>query len=194
MSKFLSQLGVQSWQQRSDFSLPELRADSQVNVTVVQDLEEFKSPNPEPTSESPVVIEVVDNELIESSNHFSESIANHAQSLVCIGAGLQAIWQNDASEAWQLWQNIEQVFAFPADSVLVIDVDDLYDEQSVASAISEIRAAGVSHVVVFDCDHDLVDCLFDFVEVVLVPTLDEMLDEPRAKKDFYQNMVEVWGQ
>lgn len=162
MSTLLSQLGVQSYALNPGYVLPNQDAHKIVLS---------------PQSEVSTSLEV-------------EPVQARALYLgqVCIGEGLEEIWQNDESDAWALWQSICQVFEWEADESWFVDALHLFSDDVVAETLQELQAAQVSRVFIFGCDHDIVDSLYEVCDVVLLPSLDEMLEDPFAKKQFYQTL------
>lgn len=116
-------------------------------------------------------------------------------SVVLIGPGLSAIWENEGRAEWWLWQAICNAFSWNEAHVQFYDTDLLANESCVFVTIEEIIASGAEWVLNLqaeDAGQDgdaLAQQLSDGLQVLSVPGLELMLADPYAKQSFYQTVV-----
>lgn len=115
-------------------------------------------------------------------------LGNH---IVVLGAGLDAVWQNDENQAWLLWQNIMLAFGWDEANIVFFDTAHLVSEDMVFSTMEEVIELGVDWVLTMDEEHAISEQLQEGVHVVTVPDLELMLSDPYSKQVFYQSVVTV---
>ncbi len=160
------QIGGVNWQFRPDFVLN--TADATTHV-------------------SPVTEEVSSLETLEPDT------TPDARTVVVLGQGLDDIWQNEAQQAWLLWQNIVQVFDWDDAQIVFFDTAHLASEEMIFTTMEEVIELGVDWVLSMDEEHALSDMLQEGVQVVQVPDLESMLMDPYAKQTFYNTVVSTAG-
>ncbi len=120
--------------------------------------------------------------------------SNNGSNIVVVGAGLDAVWQNDETQAWQLWQNIMLVFDWDESRITFFDTSHLVSEEMIFTTMEEIIGLGVDWVLTMDDEHPISEQLVEGVHVVSVPDLESMLSDPYAKQSFYHAVVEISNQ
>ncbi|GAB6070709.1 hypothetical protein JCM30760_18060 [Thiomicrorhabdus hydrogeniphila] len=135
----------------------------------------------------------VSQQSIEEANpapiHVAESLP--LLSVVVIGAGLEAVWQNEESLAWQLWQNIMKAFDWDENHVVFFDTDHLVTEDAIFSTMEEVIDLGVEWVLTMNEDHEITEQLAEGVQVVSVADFEQMLSDPYAKQSFYHSIINL---
>ncbi len=116
---------------------------------------------------------------------------NTRSNIVVVGAGLDAVWQNDETLAWQLWQNIMLAFDWDESQMTFFDTSHLVSEEMIFTTMEEIIDLGVDWVLTMDDEHPISEQLVEGVHVVSVPDLESMLSDPYAKQNFYHAVVEL---
>jgi hypothetical protein len=119
----------------------------------------------------------------------SKLVEPQGNEIVLLGGGLDAIWLNEESLEWQLWQNIMQAFGWDESQVVFYDTEHLASEEMVFSTMEEVIELGVDWVLTMDAEHIISEQLAEGVQVVEVPDLDLMLSDPYAKQSFYQTVI-----
>ncbi|MGM0541202.1 MAG: hypothetical protein ACQEQR_02035 [Pseudomonadota bacterium] len=119
---------------------------------------------------------------------FSE---NNQSNIVVVGAGLDAVWQNDETHGWQLWQNIMLAFDWDESQMTFFDTSHLVSDEVIFTTMEEIIELGVDWVLTMDDEHPISEQLVEGVHVVSVPDLESMLSDPYAKQNFYHSVVEL---
>lgn len=109
--------------------------------------------------------------------------------IVVIGAGLESIWQNEESLAWQLWQNIMKAFEWDEAHVVFFDTELIVTEDAIFSTMEEVIELGVEWVLSMDEEHEISEQLSEGVQVVSVPEFELMLSDPYAKQSFYHSII-----
>lgn len=112
-------------------------------------------------------------------------------SIVVIGRGLDSIWQNEESLAWQLFQNIMKVFSWDETQVVFFDTELIVTEDSLFNTMEEVIDLGVELVLCMDDEHEIYEQLSEGVHVVSVPDFELMLSDPHAKQSFYHSIVSI---
>ncbi|WP_040728050.1 hypothetical protein [Thiomicrorhabdus sp. Kp2] len=131
------------------------------------------------------------NLLVEEPLFQSKVQAQTVTSVVVLGAGLESVWQNDESLAWQLWQNIMKAFDWDETQVVFFDTELLVTEDAVFSTMEEVIDLGVEWVLTMDEEHEISEQLSEGVQVVSVPEFELMLSDPYAKQSFYHSVVSL---
>lgn len=120
--------------------------------------------------------------------------SNNRSNIVVVGAGLDAVWQNDETLAWQLWQNIMLAFDWDESRMTFFDTSHLVSDEVIFTTIEEIIDLGVDWVLTMDDEHPISEQLVEGVHVVSVPDLELMLSDPYAKQSFYHTVIELSNQ
>jgi len=107
---------------------------------------------------------------------------------VWVGFGIKAIWQAEDQLAWRLWQNILKAFQLRPEQTQFFDVQQLQSESDFEQCAEVLIASGIEWVWVDETalETPLVAWLAESVEVVPVPSLQQMLEDPQAKQRFFQ--------
>lgn len=111
--------------------------------------------------------------------------------IVVLGAGLDAVWQDETNQAWQLWQNIMLAFDWDERQIAFFDTLNLVSEEVMFSTMEEIIELGVDWVLTMDESHEMSEMLQEGVSVIAVPELESMLSDPYSKQSFYQTVMVV---
>ncbi|MDX1353131.1 MAG: hypothetical protein R3254_08965 [Thiomicrorhabdus sp.] len=112
-----------------------------------------------------------------------------APAVVVLGAGLESIWQNEQSQAWQLWQNITKALGWDEAQVVFFDTELMVTEDAIFSTMEEVIELGVEWVLTMDEEHEISEQLSEGVQVVAVPEFELMLSDPYAKQMFYHSVI-----
>ncbi len=116
---------------------------------------------------------------------------NNLPNIVVLGAGLDAVWQNEDTQAWQLWQNIMLAFDWDESQMVFFDTTHLVSDEMVFTTMEEVIDLGVDWVLTMDETHPISEQLVEGVHVVSVPDLESMLSDPYAKQSFYHAVIEL---
>lgn len=175
------------------------------NLTVglaVKDGSELYADNSEQLPTTPIS-SIVQTDAIEpeqeivNGGHFASATLlspENKTNIVVLGAGLDAVWQNDETLAWQLWQNIMQAFDWDEAQMTFFDTSHLVSEEMIFTTMEEVIDLGVDWVLTMDDEHPISEQLVEGVHVVSVPDLESMLSDPYAKQSFYHAVVELSNQ
>ena len=107
-----------------------------------------------------------------------------------IASGVDEIWQNEESLAWQLWENILLAFGWQEPEVEFFDAATMVTEESLFDCMEAVMELPIDQVFVMVDEHPIIEMLQEGLEVVQLPSLDEMLDDPYAKQRFYQSVIQ----
>lgn len=121
-----------------------------------------------------------------------KSVTSHVlieNAVVLIGPGLESVWQDETSVAWQLWQNIMLAFDWDESQVVFFDTELLVSDDMVFSTMEEVIDLGVEWVLTMDDEHEIVEQLSEGVQVVSVPDFESMLSDPYSKQSFYHTVL-----
>lgn len=113
----------------------------------------------------------------------------HQRAFVFLGAGLNAVWQNEERPEWQLFLNILSAFSLSEDQVRFFDTSELVTEEAIFATLDEIIELGVEQVFAYDETGPLLQELNEGAHILVIPSLDELLSSARAKRDFYHLMM-----
>jgi hypothetical protein len=172
MNSVLSQIGVQAWRLNPDFK-------SNLHTSNADFSELVPEPNSSDDCSELESVELTDTQRFKNTVY---------QGVVVIGSGLEEVWQNEASEAWLLWQNITQAFGWEGEPWFV-DTHQWYSEEAAMVSLQELEQEGVKQVIVLG-DQESLDYLYEFADVILLPDFDELLNDPFSKKYFFQTCLE----
>jgi hypothetical protein len=150
------------------------------------------TPQPSPLQ---AVAQAAPKAVIEKATTETPSLPlDNRSNVVVVGAGLDAVWQNDETQAWQLWQNIMLAFDWDESRMTFFDTSHLVSEEMIFTTMEEIIGLGVDWVLTMDDEHPISEQLVEGVHVVAVPDLESMLSDPYAKQNFYHAVVELSNQ
>lgn len=127
--------------------------------------------------------------LAESSEKEQAISQMPHSNVVLIGAELNAVWQNEESLAWRLWQNIMKVFHWQEQSMVFFDTTQLVSEPTCEATIEEIIDLNVDWVLSMDPEHDFSQQVAEGVQVISIPDFETLLSDPYAKQALYQTMM-----
>ncbi|MDG4811849.1 hypothetical protein P8629_02415 [Hydrogenovibrio sp. 3SP14C1] len=175
-ASLLNTLGLPIWQSRPGHFLQS------------QTSQESVTPSYETSNEGVgeiVQVEEVSNPL----DYVAASDSEHQRTFVFLGAGLNAVWQNEERSEWQLFLNILSAFKLSEDQVRFFDTSQLVTEETIFATLDEIIELGVEQVFAYDEAGPLLQELNEGAQIIVIPSLDEMLSSGRAKRDFYHLMM-----
>lgn len=195
----LAQIGIQPWQAKPGvdfFATSEEKASESVEVSQPN---EKPSPSPQNFSDEPSASEHLNpkpEELQQDEN--SEAIAHtdNAQPIslksdlpfILIGADLDSIWQNESTLEWQLLQNIARVFDWDLENLHYYDTRHLVSEEAIFATLEEVMEMQVDWVVSMDSESVLAEHLEEGLQMIRVPSLEELLADAFAKKDCFMTL------
>lgn len=131
---------------------------------------------------------------VEESRSADESmfqaVSNEAVSheLILIGGGLHGFWEDESRLEWQLWSQIGEALGWTQE-IRFFDTEVLTTEEGIYASFEEILASGAEQILTMDVDHSLSQQLAEGMALIEVPTLEEMLSDPYAKRSFYQAVL-----
>lgn len=196
-TKFYNRLGIQSWSVRAPFSTKTHSVERALSDTA----------SPVPVAQQPKDIHAeslaahAEDSLAMTSSHeaspVDSSVAEQATSvhneqkasIVVLGKGLDAIWENEDELAWRLWQNIMFALGWQDKNVIFYDLDCLVSEDALFHTMEEIIDLSVDWVMTMEPEHELSEQLSEGVQVVEVPDLESMLSDAYAKQHFYSSVL-----
>lgn len=108
-----------------------------------------------------------------------------------LAEGLSAVWQNEASPEWRLWRNICRAFHWPLEATQGMDLAALQTEAAIEQAFEQFLAQDIHQVLVTEnaLQHPLAQRLSEGFELLVVPSLSQMLQNALAKRQFYAAVV-----
>lgn len=187
-SQLLAQLGVPIWQQNAEFfNRPVEKVDGKSSLKA----EGLKELNASASPESEAMV----NSSQQADSFSSSELLNSAaygqveNSKVFLANGIDEVFQNDQMLSWRLWENIQQAFGWEESQVHFFDASTMVSEESLMACMEEVMALSVDQVFVMLDEHPAIEMLQEGVEVVRLPSLEAMLDDPYAKQEFYQTMM-----
>ncbi|MBF6058819.1 hypothetical protein [Thiomicrorhabdus heinhorstiae] len=173
---FYTQIGVQQW--RADRELftrvEESGSISESEVQYLEASEQIESQVPSPVA-----------------GKQTEVFAAEESPLILIGPDLSAVWENEDDLAWQLWKNILAAFDWHDRNVMFYDSSHLVSEEAVFAVFDELLEMGVERVLSVD-DNPLADQLSEGMELVTIPSLQDMLHDPYAKQQCYETLYKAF--
>jgi hypothetical protein len=203
----LTQLGLVLYQPKAGFfdakeAVEEESANAlEFNATVQMDEPAIPSPAKE-------VVQISSEILPENAKIPSPAIeekpneAEHVESATLeeVGAvvaalflaeGLSAVWQKEASPEWRLWRNICRAFHWPVEVTQGVDLAALQTEAAIEQAFEQFLAQDIHQVLVTETalQHPLTQLLSEGFELLVVPSLTQMLQNALAKQQFYAAVV-----
>lgn len=110
---------------------------------------------------------------------------------VLLGSGLNAIWQADNNQVWLLWQAILQFHLSDVSQMRFFDTDSLQDEDLQFEVLEQIIETGAERVFTMDADHPINEMLIEGAQLVVLPSFEQMLDQPLLKRDVYMALSEA---
>lgn len=130
-------------------------------------------------------------EEVSSPVNYASSLAeNEFQKVfIFLGAGLNTIWQNEDRSEWQLFLNILSAFNLSEEQVRFFDTSQLVTEEAIFATLDEIIELGVEQVFAFDETGPLLQELSEGAQIVVMPSFEDLLSSPHAKRDFYHLMM-----
>ncbi len=158
-----SGLGITPWTTRADFSFNQQQTVS---------------------SADSIAVDSSSAELDKQDN------MNTSPRWVIIGSGLNAIWQQADHQAWLLWQAMIQFHFTNLDAITFYDTDLIVGEQALFDVVEQIIELDVEWVYSMDSEHELHHQLAEGVNVITLPSFDDMLAQPLLKREAYQRLLQ----
>jgi len=164
------------------------------NAVEIDSVDETQLHESEPGEQLNGIVEEV---MVEDKHLSAMSTPSHLTeglpvlSIVVIGAGLESVWQNEESLAWQLWQNIMKAFDWDENQVVFFDTEHLVTEDAIFSTMEGVIDLGVEWVLTMNEEHEISEQLAEGVQVVSVADFDQMLSDPYAKQSFYHSIISL---
>lgn len=193
-SELFSQLGGVNWVAReSFFSSVQDRSVSQhaSDIETKSEDKALKESNVHDEAPLEMPAESQQSSMVEhvESQPSTTSMQAIENPVVIVGSGLDAIWENEEELAWRLWQNIMFAFGWDESQIVFFDTDHLASEEMIFSTIEEVIELDADWVLSMAFDHPISEQLAEGVQVIDVPSLDDMLADPYAKQSFYQTVI-----
>lgn len=110
---------------------------------------------------------------------------------ILIGSGLSQIWQQPDQQTWSLWQAIIAFHVGAEQGVLYYDTDLLQTEQAMFDVVEHMIELGVEQVFSMDAEHEINEMLAEGLQLVPIPSLDAMLEQPSLKRVLYERLCHV---
>lgn len=155
---------------------------------------------PETASQSTVFEESASDEPVGSVPETPDEPASSQEGMpspmpqvafVLVGAGLDDIWQNEMSVQWALMLNILKAFQLSEEQLRFFDTVHAVTDEAVFASIEEVIDLGVETVFAFDENSPLIEQLEEGLQVVFLPSLDEMLQRAQAKRETFEILSHV---
>ncbi|MDG6778455.1 hypothetical protein QCB44_07045 [Thiomicrorhabdus sp. zzn3] len=179
-SGLFEQLGGVSWQLRSNYQgafqqACSEEAGSNTGASTVEPIEHSLLQVEESRAADATMFQAVSNEMV-------------SHELILIGGGLHGFWEDESRLEWQLWGQICETLGWMHD-IRFFDTEVLTTEEAIYASFEEILSSGAEQVLTMDVDHSLSQQLSEGMVLIEVPTLEEMLSDPYAKRSFYQAVL-----
>ena len=179
--------------QESDSDL-RLNPSSNQSLSLSPDLESNSAPQTSAKVEATVEM---DSETLSSTGSGREPemdceamiVPEGSVSKVFIASGIDSLLDDETSLQAVLWQNIQKAFGWYEIELQLVDVAFIASESAMMNAVDEIIGLNVDQVFVMLDEHPIIEILQEGVELIPLPSLDEMLDDPYAKQQFYQTIM-----
>lgn len=179
--QFISQLGSQLWQENPHFFRRPAPSQSQ---------QTFDENDNDSERAAPESVSVGEPKGLKTQLSVPEGFCKTSENTkVFIANNVDEIWQNEAQLSWRLWENIQCALEWQESQVHFFNASTMTSEDSYLACVDEIMLLSVDQVFVMLDDHPVIDMLQEGVEVVRIPSLDEMLEDPYAKQQFYQTLM-----
>lgn len=176
-------LGLTQWHLKPQFSqLPQAEDVVEERLSVNQNVDSLND-----TDASQAVS--VNAKKVEYDDSLSSEVP--IAPIVWVGSDLNDIWQNESSPEWLLLMNILKAFDIAQERLMFFDTLPLATEDALFTTLEEIIESGAEHVFAFDETDPLVEKLLDGVEVILLPSLTDLLYSSTLKKQLYGLLCEV---
>jgi predicted RNase H-like HicB family nuclease len=181
---FLNTLGLTTWQARPGYfakSVP--RTEPAANSISL----EAEAMTAAPNTESEV------NSVVSEAEMASAPVETPAPkaAFVLVGAGLDDIWQNESAVQWALMLNILKAFGLSEEQLRFFDTAHAVTDEAVFASIEEVIDLGVETVFAFEESSPLIEQLEEGVQVVFLPSLDEMMQRGQAKRETFEILSHV---
>lgn len=187
-SSLLEQLGLTNWHMHTRFSHSDVLAQEAIQETqplsaeAESALEQTEFYSEENSLHETLVVQ-------EEAAAMDGVQAVNKVALVIVGLGLEQVWQNEENPAWRLMLNILNALDLQEDDVLYFDTGLLHTEDAIWMTLEEIIETGVEVVFSFDQESMLNEALAEGLQVEVLPSLDEMLQQGYAKKQTYYRLA-----
>lgn len=181
---FLNTLGLTTWQARPGyFAKSVTRTEPVANSIVTEGEVMTAAPNTEP--------EV--NLAVSEAEMASAPVETPAPKVafVLVGAGLDDIWQNESAVQWVLMLNILKAFGLSEEQLRFFDTAHAVTDEAVFASIEEVIDLGVETVFAFEESSPLIEQLEEGLQVVFLPSLDEMMQRGQAKRETFEILSHV---
>lgn len=181
---FLNTLGLTTWQARPGYfakSVP--RTEPAANSISPEAEAMTAAPSTEPEVNSAV-------SEAEMASAPVETPASKA-AFVLVGAGLDDIWQNESAVQWVLMLHILKAFGLSEEQLRFFDTAHAVTDEAVFASIEEVIDLGVETVFAFEESSPLIEQLEEGLQVVFLPSLDEMMQRGQAKRETFEILSHV---
>ena len=131
------------------------------------------------------------NEIDNPNPHSMEAnvTANQTKHWHLIGAGLQALQQTPTNPAYQLWQAIADYHYNGLQQVTAYDSSRLRTEEDMFDLLDQLAEQGIEMIYSMDPDHPINEILAENIQLIPLPSLEAMLDQPDLKRVCYQTLL-----
>ncbi|WP_153001067.1 hypothetical protein [Thiomicrospira sp. XS5] len=180
----LNTLGLTAWQARPGYfakSVPKAEP-APASMASVSETMSGASPDAQEADMNPAVPE---------GNMAPETAEVPQAVFVLVGAGLDDIWQNETSVQWALMLNILKAFQLSEEQLRFFDTAHAVTDEAVFASIEEVIDLGVETVFAFEESSPLIEQLEEGLQVVFLPSLDEMLQRGQAKRETFEILSHV---
>lgn len=113
-----------------------------------------------------------------------------SSAVILLGQGLSSIWEDEEYLEWRLLQNICTAMQWSENDLMMFDTDLLSTEEACYDVVEEVLALGSGVVLSMHMEHHASELLADGLEVLEVPSLEQMLWDPYAKQTFYESVIQ----
>lgn len=183
---FLNTLGLTTWQARPGYFAKSVPRTEPAANSISPEAEAMgAAPNTVPEAEV--------NSVVSEAEMASAPVETPAPkaAFVLVGAGLDDIWQNESAVQWVLMLNILKAFGLSEEQLRFFDTAHAVTDEAVFASIEEVIDLGVETVFAFEESSPLIEQLEEGLQVVFLPSLDEMMQRGQAKRETFEILSHV---
>lgn len=158
------ELGLNTWQLKPEFQTSQS--------------EQTSTPTSEP-------IEASFDSISEQTTPTYAPEASELKKLVLFGRGLQAIWKQAENPAWQLWRAILNFHLSKPEQLVFYDTANISDEDKIYDVLDDLAEKGIELAFSMDSEHPINEFLAENIQLIFLPSLEEMLEQSILKKDLF---------
>lgn len=113
-----------------------------------------------------------------------------SSTVVLLGQGLSSIWEDEEHLEWRLLLNICTAMQWSESDLVMFDTDLLSTDEACYDVVEEVLALGSGMILSMNGEHQASEMLSEGLEVIEVPSLEQMLWDPYSKQTFYETIIQ----